>query len=85
MNDADDHQRIGPSEIVDGVRAVKRNPQARRQLVACRTGKREVPQLLKMRLDRRDKPRRDRFRRFLRQVCPYLGEVGLGRFGDAKG
>jgi hypothetical protein len=38
--------------VIDGVRAVERHPQARRELFAAATGKRDMAQRLEMCLDR---------------------------------
>ena len=78
VNDADDHDRIRERLIINGVGAVKRYAETRRELFAGRAGKRKVPERLKSRLNRADKARRDVLRGLGRQGRPDLGEIGLG-------
>lgn len=85
VDDADDDQRIGLWAVIDGVRAVERHPQARRELFALGTGKREMAQRLEMCLDRRDKPCCDLFRSLCCQGRPDFGQISFGSFREAQG
>jgi len=84
VNDADDHDRLSPHQIVDRVWPMKRHAQSRRELVPSWLRQRKMPQRLKARLDRTDKPRSDRLRRFGRKRDPDFGEIGLRRLGQTE-
>lgn len=79
--DANDHDRIGMRQVIDGIGTVKRDPKARSKLLPSGTGKREMSKRLKGCLDRADKARRDLLRRLGRQSGPDFGEVSLSRIG----
>jgi hypothetical protein len=81
VNDTDDHHRLGLRQVVDGVGMMEHHPQARRELRACRTGKREVPQRLEGYLDRLDEARGDRLRCFRGERSPDFGKIGFRRGG----
>ena len=81
MYDADDHDRIGTRQVIDGIGTVKRHTKARSKLLPSGAGKREMSKRLKGCLDRADKARRDLLRRVGRQSGPDFGEVSLGRIG----
>ncbi len=56
MDDANDHNGVRKRFVVDGIRAMKRDAQAWRELLAQGTGQRKMPQRFEMRLDGPDKP-----------------------------
>ena len=78
------YQCIWQRQIINGVRGMKRHPQARRKLFARGARKRKMPQRFEMRLDRRNKPRRHLFGGHSRQGRPDIGQISFRRFSEAE-
>jgi hypothetical protein len=84
--DADDHDRIGMRQVIDGIGTVKRHPKARTKLLPRGTGKREMSKRLKGCLDLRRQsasrpaptPRSPEWPRF-RRGQPRPHRLGGGR------
>jgi len=85
MQDADNDHGIVKGLVVDGIGAVKRDAQTRRELVARRCGKRKMPHRLEGGFDGGDKARGYFFGRVGGNTDPDFRKVGFGGFGDAQG
>jgi hypothetical protein len=85
MQDADNDHGIHRRAVIDGVRTVERDAQARGKLLSQGRGQGEIPHGLQGAFDRRDEARGDFLRRFACNVRPDIGKVGFGCLSEAKG
>lgn len=81
MKHANDHHRIGPHNVVNGVGAVELHAKAGSKLLARGTRQREVTQRRETRLDRIDKARRNPLRSLGSKRRPDFSEVFLSSVG----